>query len=521
MELYFSLSPAPDPARRDELLGAITATVPGAVAEFSIDGTKLRVKLPPEADRFSALDAITFRLLSLGFEAKELRYASQEAPPITNVPQFYTQKRPRTVRLSVFLISLIAVTLAVSVLGFVLGVAFTGIFGTGETLGVDGTEDYSGKIGVIDSIFSEYALYDTNGDLLLDSMLKAYVAATGDKYAAYYTAEEYAEITAENSGELVGVGITVVESIDPMGIAIVGVMPGSPAEAAGVLAGDVIVTIGTGDDAFSVAERGFEASLVALRGEVGSIAAFTVLRDGVLKSFSITRAVVESVTVTGRVSETDKTVGIISISQFIINTPIQFKAEMEKLITAGCTRFVFDVRNNPGGDLRSIVAVLSYFLNEDDLIVTTVFKDGTTESEYAEPAEYKGTYEACSILKEDIGKYRNYKMAVLINGNTASAAELFTAVLRDYELATLVGTTTYGKGVLQNIFDLSPWGYTGGIKLTTGYYNPPSGENYDGKGIAPSGAETPLDDAVKNKNLYLLTEAEDNQLRAAIVAVTQ
>ena len=112
-------------------------------------------------------------------------------------------------------------------------------------------------------------------------------------------------------------------------------------------------------------------------------------------------------------------------------------------------------------------------------------------------------------------------MAVLINGNTASAAELFTAVLRDYELATLVGTTTYGKGVLQNIFDLSPWGYTGGIKLTTGYYNPPSGENYDGKGIAPSGAETPLDDAVKNKNLYLLTEAEDNQLRAAIVAVTQ
>ena len=245
----------------------------------------------------------------------------------------------------------------------------------------------------------------------------------------------------------------------------------------------------------------------------------TVQRAGEQKSFSIARALVENVSVTGRVSEADATVGIVSISQFIINTPVQFETEMEKLIAQGCTRFVFDVRNNPGGDLRSIVAVLSYFLNEDDLIVTTVYKDGTTESEYAKPISYEGDYAACSIAKEDIGKYRNYKKAVLINGNTASAAELFTAVLADYELATLIGTTTYGKGVLQNIFDLSPWGYTGGIKLTTGYYNPPSGENYDGKGITPKGGETPLDDAVKNKNLYLLTETEDNQLRAAITAI--
>lgn len=519
MELYFSISPVPDPARRDEILGAIAATVPGATAEFSIDGAKIRVRLPAGADRLSALDAITFRLLGLGFDAKELTYTPPQAPPITNVPLYHMQRKPRTVRLSVFIISLVAVALAVSILGFALGAVFMGIWGDGGTLGVDGTEDYSGKIGVVDSIFSEYALYDTNGDLLLDSMLKAYVAATGDQYAAYYTAEEFAEIISQNSGALVGIGITVVESLDPVGIAIIGVMPGSPAEAAGVLPGDVIVTIGSGENAFSVAERGYDSSLTALRGEVGSIANITVQRAGEQKSFSIARALVENVSVTGRVSEADATVGIVSISQFIINTPVQFEAEMEKLIAQGCTRFVFDVRNNPGGDLRSIVAVLSFFLNEDDLIVTTVYKDGTTESEYAKPISYEGDYAACSIAKEDIGKYRNYKKAVLINGNTASAAELFTAVLADYELATLIGTTTYGKGVLQNIFDLSPWGYTGGIKLTTGYYNPPSGENYDGKGITPKGGETPLDDAVKNKNLYLLTEAEDNQLRAAITAI--
>ena len=520
MELYFSISPVPDPTRRDEILGAILAPVPGARAEFSKDGAKIRVRIPVGADRLSVLDAITFRLLGLGSDVRELAYTPPQAPPITNIPQHYTKPQPRTVRLSVFIISLVAVVLAVSILGFALGVAFTGIFSSG-TLGVDGTEDYSGKIGIVDTIFSEYALYDTNGDLLLDSMLKAYVAATGDQYAAYYTAEEFAEIIAQNSGELVGVGVTVVESLDPVGIAIVGVMPGSPAEAAGVLPGDVIVVIGSGENAFSVADRGFESSLTALRGEEGSIASFTVQREGAQISFSIARALVENVSVTGRVSESDATVGIVSISQFMINTPVQFEAAMDDLIAKGCTRFVFDVRNNPGGDLKSIVAVLSYFLNEDDLIVTTVYKDGTTESEYASPVDYKGDYEACSIAKEDIGKYRNYQKAVLINGNTASAAELFTAVLRDYELATIVGTTTYGKGVLQSIFDLSSWGYTGGVKLTTGYYNPPSGENYDGKGVAPSGAQTPLDDAVKNKNLYLLTEQEDNQLRAAIAAVTQ
>ena len=521
MELYLSVSPAADPARREALLSAVAATVPGAAAEFTQDGTRLRVTLPTDADRLTALDAITFRMLSFGFDVREIARTYENPPPITNLPPFYTKENKRTVRLSVFIVSLISVALAVAILGFVLGAVFSGAFGSGGTLGVDGTEDYSGKIGLIDSIFYEYALYDTNGDLLLDSMLKAYVAATGDQYAAYYTADEFAQIMSENSGALVGVGITVVESLDPAGIAIVGVMPGSPAEAAGVLAGDVIISIGSGENAFAVVDRGYEASLTALRGEEGSVAEFAVLREGVEKSFSITRAKVESVSVTGRVSETNGKVGIISISQFVISTPVQFEAEMDKLIGLGCEKFVFDVRNNPGGDLKSIVAVLSYFLNENDLIVTTVYKDGTTESDYATPVRYSDAYADCSIEKEDIGKYRSYKSAVLINGNTASAAELFAAVLRDYELATLVGTKTYGKGVLQNIFDLSQFGYSGGLKLTTGYYNPPSGENYDGKGVSPSGSETALDEAVKDKNLALLTEAEDNQLRAAIAVVTQ
>ena len=112
--------------------------------------------------------------------------------------------------------------------------------------------------------------------------------------------------------------------------------------------------------------------------------------------------------------------------------------------------------------------------------------------------------------------YRQYKMAVLTNGNTASAAELFTAALRDYELATIVGTTTFGKGIYQNIIPLERWGYEGALRLTTGYYSSPSGENYHEKGITPHIVEELTE---SGKSIYLLTESEDNQLQKAITAI--
>lgn len=521
MNLLFSLSPAVSSAQRGEILKAIRAAVPHAQVALNEEGTELSLILPPSADRLAASDAVALSLQRFGIYAREFtRYTSSHGfEPIVGVPYDFEKKKPRTVRLRTFIIALIAVALSCSLLAFSFGAVFFEIIAGGQTLGTDGTEDYNGKIGLVDQIFKEYALYDVNGDLLLDSMLKAYAEATGDRYAAYYTEEEFRELTAEHNGELVGIGVTVVESVEPKGIAIIGVMPNSPAEAAGVLAGDVIVSVGTGENTVSVAEKGFEAATAALRGEAGSVAEFTVMRDGTSIPFSITRAAVESVSVTGRVSEANASVGVVRITQFINTTPRHFVAVVEDLLAAGCTGFVFDVRNNPGGDLNSIVAVLSYFLNEGDLIVSVVSRDGTTEQIHANPVTYKDQYVDCSIKPEDIGKYRHLPKTILVNGNTASAAELFTAVLRDYELGTVVGTTTYGKGVLQNVFDLSRFGYTGAIKLTTGYYNPPSGVNYDKKGIEPHGGETPLDDAVKHKNLYLLAEAEDNQLRAAIAAL--
>lgn len=523
MKLFLSVSPTPDADRREALLAAVISAVPDSTAHFESDGSTLCIEVMEHADRFVVLDAVTQRLGDFGYKVSEAATGGATVPPIINLPPLGGEKQPKTVRMSTLVALLVAFTLVFSVLAFSLGSLLTslGLWGNSATLGVDGTEGYRGKISLIDTIFSEYAIYDANGDLLLDRMLEAYVDATGDPYAAYYTAEEFVHYTTQSNGTVIGVGISIAPSEEPAGIAIIDVLPSSPAEQAGVRPGDVIVTVGKGDNAISVADRGYKTSSDALRGVEGTVCEFTVLREEQSIAFSIARAKLDILSVTGKVSESDPTVGIVAISQFLFNTPEQFKAQMDRLIGLGCTRFVFDVRNNPGGDIKSVSALLSYFLNENDLITTIVRKDGATESLCVEPVTYEGNDALCSVAVDEIGKYRHMKIAVLINGNTVSAAELFAAVLRDYQLATLVGTTTYGKGVLQNVFDLSAFGYTGGLKLTTGYYNPPSGENYDGKGVAPSGAQTPLDDAVKDKNLALLTESEDNQLQAAIAAITQ
>ena len=533
MELIFLLSPAVPCAQCDEILTALRATLPDARVDFNRDRTAVRVILPDATDRLAAADAVTFRLLGFGFEAKEATrkappppqggsagYARAEAPPpISNIPPAAPQgaKKRRTVRLSTFIIVLVSVVL---VLTTTFASVLTALLGSRNTLGNGGGEDYAGKIAIVDRIFKEYGVYNENGDLLLDEMLRAYVYATGDPYAAYYNAEEYEDLLASNRGELVGIGVTVVESLSPAGIHIIDVVADGPAAQKGVQAGDIITHIKTAEGKAAVAAIGYDVALAKFAGAAGTAAEFTVLRGDVTIDFTVIRAAIQMTSVRGKVSETDHTVGIIRISQFISTTPKEFKGEMERLLSAGCTRFVFDVRNNPGGSMAAICGVLCYLLPENSLICTELWRDGTTEEHYAKAQSYQGDYADCSVAKADVGKYQNYKMSVLTNQNTASAAELFAAALRDHRKATLVGDVTYGKGVAQQIIPLEEWGYEGAIRLTIAHYNPPCGINYDGVGVVPHTAVA-LDAAVANKNLSLLTEAEDNQLQAAIAAVKQ
>ena len=378
------------------------------------------------------------------------------------------------------------------------------------------TTDFS-ELSLIDQLFKHLSLFELDEEALLEAVIRGYIEGTGDKYAEYFTAEEYEKFTSDNQGESVGVGISVIQNADLSCIEIINVVPDSPAMKAGVLPGDYIVYVGIGENRESVAELGYTTALDKLLGEKGTAAEFVVLRDGEEIEFSIIRDKVVSVSVTGRVCTIEgcEKVGIVKITEFNITTPIQFEEAVDALINEGCDKFIFDVRYNPGGDLNSIKAVLAFFLKNGDTVIRVADRSGNETVQKIAPVKYAGDYAPCSIEEADIGKYRDLNFAVLANGSTASAAELFTSALMDYKLSITVGTTTYGKGTMQTTYPLEQYGYGGALKLTTRYYFPPLSDSYEGKGITPDFVEE-LDESLKNVNIYKITDEQDNQLRRAI-----
>ncbi len=436
--------------------------------------------------------------------------------------------KERKISFSTFLISAVALVVAAVMLTYTLCSSFykkelAELKLQNAVLGAEGPFD---ELELISEIFKAYSYAGVDEDEIMENVLKAYVNSTGDRYAEYYNAEEYKALRADTAGESEGIGINVIYSTvtangyEYKTIEVIAVTPNSPAEEAGLMVGDHIVWAGLGEERELVETLGYTATLSALKGEAGTVANFTILRkNGELyeeKEFSVERRKVESVSVYYSVSDADDTVGIVKISQFDLTVPKQFSSAMDSLIEDGCTKFVFDVRNNPGGDLESIVAVLSYFLDEGDKILSTennAKKEEiiTVKEKYHSDEDYK----ACDVNPEDIGKYKGFEIAVLCNNSTASAAELFTAAMRDYELAQIVGVTTYGKGSMQSILSLASFGYGGALKLTTKMYFPPCGEGYDGIGIKPH-TEVELSEEAKKYNIYVLPQQVDNQLIAAI-----
>lgn len=390
-------------------------------------------------------------------------------------------------------------------------------------------EEYD-ALDLIAALFETYAFYDdVDDEKAIEYVLKAYVAATGDAHARYFTAEEYEEMMTSSEGAGEGIGVSVIPAAvsyggDPMeAIEVVSVSPGSPAEDAGIMVGDLIMWINTDDGEVTVDELGYNGALAELKGEPGTKASFSLLRalDGVYekKSFSVERKRVIYRSVTSKISEADASVGIVKITSFDTVTPVQFTEEMDALIDGGCDKFVFDVRYNRGGDLKSIRAVLSYFLEEGDVILSVVDKKGTRDEIKAMPITHPTErYQPCNVSDSDIGKYRDYDISVLCNGYSASAAELFVAALRDYGLADVVGEKTYGKGCAQDIIPLDMFGYSGALKLTTKLYYPPCGVGYDGEGITPD-VEVSLSAEAKKYSIYKLPESLDDQLKAAIEAL--
>lgn len=348
----------------------------------------------------------------------------------------------------------------------------------------------------LDSAFQQYEFNEMDYNAITDYVLEAYAAAVGDKHAEYYTKEEFEQMMASMQGQNQGVGINIVYDPETQLITVINVMPDSPALKAGILPGDKIYAVGVGESKKLVAELGYTAAVIELQGVKGTLAQFTVLRDGKEIEFSIMREEYVNQSVMWHEYAPDKSVAVVKILNFDALTPTQFKSAMEEVKAKGIKKVVFDVRSNPGGNLNAIVEVLDLLLPEGP-IIRIVDKNGTT----VQQIDSGGSCE-----------YTDMQFAVLANENTASAAELFTSALMDYKRATVVGTVTYGKGSMQSTMSLSEGT---GVKITTYHYLPPYSDSYEGIGIVPNIA-VELDESLKNKNLFLVSDEEDNQLGAAV-----
>lgn len=347
------------------------------------------------------------------------------------------------------------------------------------------------RLAYLDTYYRALYVGKIDEEKLTYYLASGYIQGVGDKYGEYYTADDLQSFMDQAYGKMYGIGVTAVYSPEYDAIEILSVTEGSPADKAGMLVGDIITHV----EGERVSRDNYYASINKIKGDKGTQINLTIWRNGTELSISAIRDEIKITSVSYHKYALDSKIGIVRISEFNDGTTGQLKSALEALKTDGVSSIVFDMRNNPGGTLDSVIDILDYLLPEGDLCYV-YGADGTRVATY----------------KSDANQFDStMKMAVLINENTASAAELFTAALRDYNRATVVGVTSFGKGSMQTTYQL-PNGE--GIKLSTNTYNPPCDVNYNGIGITPS-IVVELDEALKNKSFYKITDEEDNQLLEA------
>ncbi len=319
-------------------------------------------------------------------------------------------------------------------------------------------EQIDAKVQELNQYIEKYYLFDYEDEDVENGIYKGLMAGLGDVYTGYYTPEEYASFMEASNGSYSGIGAMMQQDYTTGIITVVRVFDGSPSAEAGLQSGDILYMV-EGEEV-----TGIDLSLVVseLKGEEGTPVQISILRETDILEMTLTRRSIQVPTVESRMI--DEEIGYIAITEFDDVTEDQFMTALGSLESQGMKKLIIDLRDNGGGLVDVTCAILDRLLPEG-LIVYTEDKYGNRQEETS-----------------DAENYFAGDMAVLVNENSASASEIFAGAIKDYGVGTLIGTQTFGKGIVQSLFPLEDGS---AVKITVSRYYTPSGNNIHEVGITP------------------------------------
>lgn len=369
---------------------------------------------------------------------------------------------------------------------------FVAVLATFLTLYLTGYGEDS-KLLQLSGLIEGYYVEDVDMTAVEDAAAHAMVSSLGDRWSYYIPASEYAAHVEQMENAYVGVGITISQREDGQGFDILSVEKEGPALEAGICPGDILVAA----QGQPVTEMDATQLRDIVRGKEGTFVELTVLRDGQELVFSVERRSMKVTVAEGKLLENG--IGLVTIYNFDSRCAEESIDAIEMLMEQGAEKLIFDVRNNGGGYAHEMVELLDYLLPEGDLFRTVNYKgDENVDTSDAD--------------------YLDVPMAVLVNSESYSAAELFAAALQEYKAGIVVGTQTSGKGYYQNTFKLDDGSAVG---MSTGRYFTPHGVSLEGVGITPD-KEVPVDEETEMGIYYgTLVPEEDPQIQAAIAALAE
>ncbi len=352
------------------------------------------------------------------------------------------------------------------------------IAAAGGTTGIEAT------LARIRTMLEDNYIGELDDQQMLEMAIKGYVEGVGDEYTEYYTPEEMDETYSEAMGNYVGIGIYMIVDYAEGNITVVEPMEGSPAEAAGIKTDDLIVKV-NGED---ITADNVEEMADAIKGEEGTTVTLGIKRGEEQFDVEVERKRIEVSHIDSRMLENN--IGYIRIIDFDGGAAEEFKENYENLSDQGAKALVVDVRSNGGGVVDEAIDILEMICDKGSTLLIETYKSGNEE-----------------IITAEEKPIITMPIAVLTNGYSASASEIFAGALKDLQKATIVGTKTYGKGVIQSLIPLSDGS---GIKITTAEYCTPNRNKINKVGIEPD-IEAELPDDIEE-----LTDDNDTQLQRAV-----